>query len=88
MTTITNKECKARESGVLQTFVSSGTLCAFTSNGTGTCFGDSGSPLATNGQLIGVVSWADSCGHGVPDGFSRISSYLKWIQKVSGVVAV
>lgn len=41
-----------------------------------------------NGKLIGVAVKAQTCGHGTPDIFMRISKFVKWIQEVSGVVAV
>lgn len=56
--------------------------------GQGVCGFDSGSPLAANGRLIGVTSWAKHCARGVPDGFARISVFVDWIREVSGVVAV
>lgn len=65
-----------------------GTLCAFGRKSEGFCFGDSGGPLTSNGQLIGVVSWGILCARGKPDAYARISIFLDWIQKVSGVVAV
>lgn len=65
-----------------------GTICAFARKGQGACGGDSGGPLTTNGQLIGVASWVMPCARGLPDGYVRISVFLGWIQRVSGVIAV
>lgn len=45
------------------------TLCTSSRNGTCGCRRDSGGPLALNGQLIGVKSWAEQCAKGTPEGF-------------------
>ena len=41
--------------------------------------GDSGSPLVAENQIIGIVSFGKPCGVGVPDVFTKVSSYLSWI---------
>lgn len=66
------------------------TLCAgpkYAFGYQGACFDDFGGPLASNGQLIGVLSSVKKCGT-KPDIFIRISTYIDWIRKVSGVNAV
>lgn len=55
-------------------------ICTFTGYGEGACHGDSGGPLTSNGKLIGVVSWGYPCAKGVPDVFTRVSSYISWIE--------
>lgn len=51
--------------------------------------GDSGGPLfrADTGALVGVTSFinTDGCQNGLPQGFTRVSSHLEWIEQVSGV---
>ena len=69
-----------------------GKLCAVsskTSEGGGSaCPGDSGSPLVTwderNGgwTLIGLLSnGARSCFRGMPEVYTKVADYLKWIHK-------
>lgn len=60
----------------------------FARKGQGACPGDFGSPLTSNRRLIGVASWAWPCARGLPDGYVRLSVFLKWIQQVSGAIAV
>lgn len=43
------------------------------------CYGDIGSPLMVNGELVGINSWVDPCAIGRPDGFTRVSYYYNWI---------
>lgn len=83
----TNAEC-ANLRSTKKRNIYDGTICAIAKKDRGPCREDNGSPLATNKQLIGVVSWFLECGDGLPDGYTRVSAFLPWIQKVSGVVAV
>ncbi|XP_046988935.1 trypsin-1-like [Schistocerca americana] len=52
-------------------------------DGISVCSGDSGGPLAQNGELIGVVSWGvDPCGYpGAPSVFTRVSAHLDFINQ-------
>lgn len=86
--TVTNDDCYSRHQPSQQRLVYEGTLCAIAEKGQGACYGDSGGPLVSSGHLIGVVSWAKPCALGLPDGYTRVSAFLPWIQKVSRVVAV
>ncbi|XP_054733703.1 chymotrypsin BI-like isoform X2 [Anastrepha obliqua] len=71
--------------------VSSTNICIKTTGGTSTCNGDSGGPLVYNdGEetvLIGATSFGISlgCEVGWPGVFTRITSYLDWIESNSGV---
>lgn len=65
-----------------------GTICADAKKQSGPCREDEGSPMATNNQLIGVVSWFSECDDGLPAGYTRVSEFLPWIKEISGVVAV
>ncbi|GJQ74997.1 hypothetical protein Trydic_g9291 [Trypoxylus dichotomus] len=49
--------------------------------GISACSGDSGGPLAKDGQLIGIVSWGVTpCGSvGAPSVYTRVSSFADWI---------
>lgn len=64
-------------------------LCTEGTVGRGVCSGDSGGPLVRkcDYKLVGVASFAriDDCAAGFPSGFTRISSYLGWISKVTGM---
>ncbi|XP_032671107.1 serine protease 53-like [Odontomachus brunneus] len=42
-------------------------ICTFNSYGKGSCMGDSGGPLISNDQFVGVVSWGIPCAVGQPD---------------------
>ncbi|KAH8345947.1 hypothetical protein KR067_010230 [Drosophila pandora] len=69
-------------------------ICMDTTGGRSTCTGDSGGPLvyrdpAQNTDiLIGVTSYGKKtgCTKGYPAVFTRVTSYLDWIQDVSGIV--
>ncbi|XP_015429021.1 PREDICTED: chymotrypsin-1-like [Dufourea novaeangliae] len=55
-------------------------VCTFTKSGEGACHGDSGGPLVGGGIQIGIVSFGRPCGIGYPDVFTRVSSFVPWIQ--------
>ncbi|CAO1425402.1 unnamed protein product [Diamesa tonsa] len=63
------------------------TMCALGEGNADTCFGDSGGPFAVkkNGKkiLVGITSFGieSSCGHGIPTGFARVSSFIPWIKE-------
>nr|P00769.1 RecName: Full=Chymotrypsin-2; AltName: Full=Chymotrypsin II [Vespa crabro] len=56
-------------------------ICTFTKLGEGACDGDSGGPLVANGVQIGIVSYGHPCAVGSPNVFTRVYSFLDWIQK-------
>lgn len=47
--------------------------------------GDSGGPLISGGQQIGVVSWGIPCARGRPDVFTSVASFRSWIKQNTGV---
>ncbi|XP_046982421.1 mite allergen Der f 3-like isoform X2 [Schistocerca americana] len=50
--------------------------------GWGTTSADSGGPLFHEGVLVGIVSWSYNCGEPpYPDVFTRVSSYVDWINQ-------
>ncbi|XP_046467032.1 trypsin zeta isoform X2 [Neodiprion pinetum] len=52
--------------------------------GKGSCHGDSGGPLTVNGELTGLVSWANGCAReGYPTVYTRVSQFLDWIEKTA-----
>lgn len=54
------------------------------------CNGDSGGPMivTNDNKLIGVTSLGSAfgCEMGLPQGFTRVSTYLPWIKEMTGVV--
>ncbi|XP_049803448.1 trypsin-1-like isoform X3 [Schistocerca nitens] len=62
-----------------ETMVCSGPI----DDGISVCSGDSGGPLAQNGEVIGVVSWGvDPCGYpGAPSVYTRVSAHLDFINQ-------
>lgn len=88
MKILSNADCISRQTVRSKNHINNGTICALARKDYGTCFGDSGSPLASNGRLVGVVSWGKPCALGVPDGYMRVTEFLAWIKEVSGVDAV
>ncbi|KAK5640445.1 hypothetical protein RI129_011256 [Pyrocoelia pectoralis] len=76
--TITNEAC---QKSLIQNAIIDSHICTFTQYGQGACNGDSGGPLAANGRLIGVVSYGvPPCAVGFPDVFTRVFSYVQWIE--------
>ncbi|EDW72950.1 uncharacterized protein Dwil_GK17276 [Drosophila willistoni] len=68
--------------------VGSTNICIKTTGGTSICSGDSGGPLVTkDGYLIGATSFgiAFGCEVGWPGVFTRVTSYLDWIEDKTGV---
>ncbi|KAK4872798.1 hypothetical protein RN001_014827 [Aquatica leii] len=76
--TIVNQECVAKHNFSSPPVYDSN-LCTLTQKGEGACKGDSGGPLVANGKQIGIVSWGRPCAKGIPDVFTRVSSYIDWI---------
>lgn len=86
MQVITNTVCALTYGSSV---VTSSNICISTTNGVSTCNGDSGGPLVlelTRVQ-IGLTSYGarDGCTLGYPVAFTRLTSYLDWIKKETGV---
>ncbi|KAJ8916289.1 hypothetical protein NQ315_016430 [Exocentrus adspersus] len=80
-TIITNSQCSRIYGDVPNT-----QICTSGVGGVGACNGDSGGPLVTDNVLIGVVSYgAAGCLAGYPSAFSRVTSYLDWIERNTGI---
>ena len=55
-------------------------VCTSGLDQTSVCLGDSGSPLVTEGVVIGVSAFvAKGCLLGYPSGWTRVTDYLDWI---------
>ncbi|XP_017782137.1 PREDICTED: chymotrypsin-1-like [Nicrophorus vespilloides] len=76
--TLSVKDCQERQA---PNPVFDSQVCTFTQKGQGACHGDSGGPLVAGGKQIGIVSWGRPCGIGYPDVFTRVYSFLSWIEK-------
>ncbi|KAF2364200.1 Serine proteases trypsin domain [Trinorchestia longiramus] len=83
---ISNDVCKE-----IYSVVTSATVCIDTSDGKGTCSGDSGGPMnyVKDGKTYNraVVSFGPStgCESGYPDGLTRVTHYLDWIETKTGI---
>lgn len=82
--TLSNPECRTRlrqASKVVPPVHDWDTLCAYSGRaGNGVCLGDEGGALIIENQLVGVtLRWRYGCARGLPDGFTRISTYINWI---------
>ncbi|XP_011310067.1 chymotrypsin-1 isoform X2 [Fopius arisanus] len=71
---ITNDECNRKDGRVF-----SDQICGLDGKNRGFCEGDSGSPLVYNNRVIGIVSFSPLCGIGYPDVYTRVHSFLNWI---------
>lgn len=63
-------------------------ICTATIEGSNVCDGDSGGPivLESNNVQIGVISFGvESCTKSVPAVYTRVTSYLKWIEEKTGI---
>lgn len=77
--TISYEDCKSR---VSPNPLFESQVCAFTASGQGACHGDSGGPLVnTRNVLVGLVSWGIPCARGYPDVYTRVYTYLDWINE-------
>ncbi|XP_067633517.1 trypsin alpha-like [Eurosta solidaginis] len=64
-------------------FIRSGMVCGFAA-GKDACQGDSGGPLASDGILVGVVSWGNECALAkYPGVYTDVAKYNSWIVKTA-----
>ncbi|XP_031847901.1 chymotrypsin-1-like [Nomia melanderi] len=56
-------------------------VCTFLKVDVGVCFGDSGSPLVYNNQVVAVASRVVPCAKGYPDLFSSTADSMGYIRK-------
>ncbi|XP_044019359.1 serine protease 27-like [Aphidius gifuensis] len=74
--TVSQLKCKLKH-----LFARKTTICTLTKRGEGACHGDSGGPLVADNTLIGIVSYGLPCARGIPDVFTRVWSYVDWINE-------
>jgi len=66
-------------------------VCIDSTGGHGSCNGDSGGPMNYHHHGVtetrGITSFGSStgCETGYPDGYTRVTSYLDWIEKSTGI---
>jgi len=94
LTVINNRHCHEMYTMKYNIDVENDThLCAgpIIAGGKGTCIGDSGGPLQCNmgdgrWYLAGITSFGSGCARpGFPDVFTRLTHYLDWIEKTTGM---
>lgn len=87
---ISNDGCKS----VYGSMITQSTVCAvgYPNKNQNTCNGDLGGPVIIEGDnsrpvLVGIISFVptNSCLTGTPQGFTRVNSYLSWINDVTGI---
>ncbi|XP_046400892.1 transmembrane protease serine 9-like [Ischnura elegans] len=88
MPVMTNEEC----SNTFGDVITPSKICTDTTGGHSSCNGDSGGPLILQGSdgryvEVGIVSFGASagCEKGYPDAFTRVTSFLDWIETNSGI---
>ncbi|XP_003791604.1 anionic trypsin-like [Otolemur garnettii] len=76
---MSDAQCKAAYPGE----ITSNMICAsFLEGGKDSCQGDTGGPVACNGELQGITSWAYGCGQkDMPGIYTKVCNYVDWIQK-------
>ncbi|XP_051168572.1 chymotrypsin-1-like [Leptopilina boulardi] len=62
-------------------------ICSRSTFSNGLCFGDSGSPLTVNGELVGIAAYVSKygCASGLNDGFTKIFSYKSFIKEITQI---
>lgn len=89
VSTLLKEDCIQKYEGNASEFVDDSILCGFSRYGVGLCHGDAGDPLVLNNRLIGIALWdvpeSSPCAIGKPNFFTRISSYLNWIENYVNV---
>ncbi|XP_053688653.1 collagenase-like [Sabethes cyaneus] len=86
LTVISNSQCTKTYNPLV---VKKTTLCAQGEDKQSPCNGDSGGPLVLENEhvLVGVVSFghATGCERGFPGAFARVTSFVDWIKKKTGL---
>ncbi|OXU30378.1 hypothetical protein TSAR_009269 [Trichomalopsis sarcophagae] len=56
-------------------------VCTLTKAVEGACHGDSGGPLVADGIQVGIVSFGIPYARGKPDVFTRVYTFISWINE-------
>ncbi|XP_018324767.1 chymotrypsin-2-like isoform X2 [Agrilus planipennis] len=78
----TREKCMKRKYGPQNIEITDRMICVDTPKGLDICYGDSGSPVAKDGYIIGVVSHGTVCDHGDPVIFTNVTYFLNWIYNI------
>ncbi|XP_066594934.1 chymotrypsin-1-like [Prorops nasuta] len=79
LNTITNEACSHPHPDV-----TGSQICTLTRRDEGACYGDSGDPLVDQqGKQVGIMSFGAPCALGIPDVYTRISYFYKFITENS-----
>lgn len=91
---VSNDQCKQSYSNFKNTVIDDNAICAgYLSGGKDACQGDSGGPLMLARMQqdsylyyqIGIVSYGFKCAEpGFPGVYTRVTSYLQWIENNIG----
>lgn len=80
---------KFRNLAFLQNGISDSQYCAYDPDGEkDSCQGDSGGPLqivlpkTETAKVVGIVSFGMGCGIGLPGVYTRVASYVDWIESI------
>lgn len=72
--------------GIIESQVCAGDKSGDNAGSDGACQGDSGGPLLSiqdgKNRIVGVASFGKGCETNTPIVFSRVSSYVEWIESV------
>lgn len=82
---ITNKICEQKINSLRKKIpILDSHICNFNTDPDRPCRGDSGGPLVVGNHLVGVLSFGTSwgCGVGLPTVYTRVSSFVNWINGV------
>ncbi|XP_011504864.1 PREDICTED: chymotrypsin-2-like [Ceratosolen solmsi marchali] len=74
---LSNSEChKSLKMSIMEL------MCVFERKGIGACYGDSGSPLVSNGEFVGIGARVFDCAVGIPDIYTRVYPYVDFIKSI------
>ncbi|EDW60618.1 trypsin alpha-3 [Drosophila virilis] len=77
---VDRKTCALSKYSLIGWEITADMICA-TDQGKDACGNDLGGPLVSNGQLVGVVSWAEGCAKpGYPGVYANVAYFYKWLQ--------
>lgn len=87
VTTWANNVCYEKQDFQTRKLIHDETVCALPlADRRAICHGDLGSPMILDDKVVGLAGWVhEFCPDRTPQGYTRVSSHLKWIQEVSGI---